>query len=174
MEIKKHIYSEQEAYIKLSALCASAEYCEVDMRKKMMKWELVSTKSQDDDETPRSENDNEEIRDRIIARLRKDRFIDDSRYAHAFVRDKFRYNHWGKVRITHELKMRKIAGEIINEALEEIPEDDNLETLRTLIENKRKSVKGKSEYEINGKLIRFALGRGFQMDDILKVVNYAD
>lgn len=154
METKKHTYSEQEAYIKLSALCASAEYCEYDLRKKARNWD-----------TPL---------DSIISRLRKERFIDDSRYAHAFVRDKFRYNHWGRVRISQELKMRKISADIIEEALCEIPEEDNLDTLRRLIDTKRKSVKGKSEYEIRGKLIRFALGRGFQMDDIIKVVGEAD
>lgn len=154
METKKHTYSEQEAYIKLSALCASAEYCEYDLRKKARNWD-----------TPL---------DSIISRLRQERFIDDSRYAHAFVRDKFRYNHWGRVRITQELKMRKISADIIEEALCEIPEEDNLDTLRRLIDTKRKSVKGKSEYEIRGKLIRFALGRGFQMDDIIKVVGEAD
>lgn len=154
METKKHTYSEQEAYIKLSALCASAEYCEYDLRKKARNWD-----------TPL---------DSIISRLRQERFIDDSRYAHAFVRDKFRYNHWGRVRISQELKMRKISADIIEEALCEIPEEDNLDTLRRLIDTKRKSVKGKSEYEIRGKLIRFALGRGFQMDDIIKVVGEAD
>lgn len=154
METKKHTYSEQEAYIKLSALCASAEYCEYDLRKKARNWD-----------TPL---------DSIISRLRQERFIDDSRYAHAFVRDKFRYNHWGRVRISQELKMRKISADIIEEALCEIPEEDNLDTLRRLIDTKQKSVKGKSEYEIRGKLIRFALGRGFQMDDIIKVVGEAD
>lgn len=155
MEIKKHIYTEQEAYLKLSALCASAEYCEYDLRKKMRNWEVVSP-------------------DSIFTRLRKERFIDDERYARAFVRDKFRYSHWGRVRISQELRMRKIDSSIIDDALTEIPEEDNLDTLRNLINNKRKSVKGKSDYEIRCKLIRFALGRGFQMDDILKIVGDVD
>jgi len=54
--------------------------------------------------------------------------------------------------------------------LEEIDEKDNLETLREMIAKKRPSVKGRNDYEIKGKLIRFALGRGFQMDDIIQVV----
>lgn len=158
MERIKHIYSEQEAYIKLSALCASAEYCEVDLRKKMRNWEVLPS----------------DAIESIFSRLRAERFIDDERYARAFVRDKFRYNHWGRVRITQELKMRKISASVIEEALEEIPEDDNLDVLRQLISTKRKSVKGKSDYEIKCKLIRFALGRGFQMDDIMKVIGDVD
>lgn len=157
MEVKKHKYSEQEAFNKLSALCASAEYCETDMRRKMQRWELP-----------------EGAEERIIAKLYKERFIDDKRYAHAFVRDKFRYNHWGRVRISRELRMRNIASEVIDEALNEIPEEDKLETLRHLINNKRKTVKGKSEYEVRTKLIRFALGRGFELEDIIKTVGDVD
>lgn len=155
METKKHIYSEQEAYIKLSALCASAEYCEYDLRKKARNWEVSSL-------------------DAVISRLRKERFINDERYARAFVRDKFRYNHWGRVRISQELKMRMIDSSIIEEALQEIPEEDNLSTLRRLIDSKRRTVKGKSDYDIRCKLIRFALGRGFQMSDITRVIDTSD
>ncbi len=165
MNNKKYKYTEQEACIKLSALCASAEYCEYDLRKKMRNWVLSVGENEDE---------SERAKDRVIAKLRKEKFIDDERYAHAFVRDKFRYNHWGRVRIKQELRMRKIDANIIEEALEEIPEEDNLDTLRNLINNKRKSVKGKSDYEIRCKLIRFALGRGFQMDDIIKVVGDVD
>lgn len=153
MEKKKHIYTEEEAYLKLSALCAMSEQCCHDLMQKMRRWELA-----------------EELAERVVARLVKERFIDEERYAKAFVRDKFRYNHWGKVRIEQELKRRQIAQRYINEALEEIEEKDNLEALREMILKKRPSVKGKNEYEIKGKLIRFALGRGFQMDDIIKVV----
>ena len=180
MNTKLHIYTEQEAFMKLSALCASAEYCEADMRRKMARWILVSpsqTLPEGEDLADTEINDevsNDKIKNRIIDKLYQERFIDENRYAHAFVRDKFRYNHWGKVRISQELRMRKIDAAIIAEALEEIPEDDNLDTLRQLIASKKKSVKGKSEYDIRCKLIRFALGRGFQMDDILKVVGDVD
>jgi len=153
MEKKKHIYTEEEAYLKLSALCAVSEQCCHDMMQKMRRWELA-----------------EELAERVVARLVKERFIDEERYARAFVRDKFRYNHWGRVRIEQELKRKKIAQRHIDEALEEIDEKDNLKALREMIQKKRPSVKGKNEYEIKGKLIRFALGRGFQMDDIIKVV----
>lgn len=153
MEKKKHIYTEQETYQKLSALCAMSEQCCHDVLQKLRRWEVEPT-----------------MAERIVAKLVKERFIDEERYAKAFVRDKFRYNHWGKVRIEQELKMRKIASRHIEMGLEELKEEDNLETLRQLIEKKRPSVKGKNEYEIKGKLIRFALGKGFEMEDIMRVV----
>lgn len=152
MEKRKHIYTEQEAYQKLSALCAMSEQCCHDVQQKLKQWEVA-----------------EDMAERIVAKLVKEKFIDEERYARAFVRDKFRYNHWGRVKIEHELKLKRIASRHIEQGLEELKEEDNLETLRQLIEKKRPSVKGKNEYEIKVKLIRFALGRGFEMDDIMKV-----
>ena len=157
MEKNTHLYTEQEAYQKLSALCALSEQCCYDVMKKMKRWELT-----------------DEMAEKIVARLIKEKFIDEERYARAFVRDKFRYNHWGKVRIEQELKIRKIAAKHIEAGLEELKEEDNLDTLCKIIEKKRPSVKGKNEYEIKGKLIRFALGRGFEMDDIMKIVGSLD
>jgi regulatory protein len=157
MEKKKHIYTEQEAYQKLSALCALSEQCCHDVMKKMKRWEVA-----------------DEVAERIVARLVKEKFIDEERFARAFVKDKFRYNHWGQVRIEQELKMRKIAPKHIEMGLEELQEEDSLGALREMIQKKRPTVKGKNEYEIRGKLIRFAMGRGFAMDDIMKVVGSLD
>lgn len=153
----KRKYTEQEAYIRLSALCASGEHCCYDIHKKMKNWELP-----------------EGAEERIVERLAKEKFIDENRFAKAFVRDKFRYNRWGKIRIQQELRLRQIPQRIIDEALEEIESDDNLSTLAEIINKKRPSVRGKNEYEIKGKLIRFALGRGFSMDDITKVIGNID
>lgn len=155
MEKKK--CSEQEAYQRLAAQCAMGELCCHDAHRKMSRWELP-----------------EGAEERIVAKLVKERFIDESRFAKAFVRDKFRYNHWGRVRIEQELRLRHIAKVHIEEALQEIDDSDNLQTLREIIAKKRPSVKGKSEYEIRGKLMRFALGRGFSMDDITKVIGSLD
>lgn len=157
MEYRKHTYTEQEAYQKLSALCAVSEYCCWDMEQKMRRWGVA-----------------EEVAEKVVAKLVKEKFVDEERFAKAFVRDKFRYNHWGRVRIEQELKKRKISQQHIERALEEIGEQDNLVALREMIEKKRPSVKGRNEYEVRGKLIRFALGRGFAMDDVVKVVGSLD
>jgi len=154
MQVTKKKLSKEEALTRLATLCAGAEYCEYDLRKKMERWELP-----------------EGAEDAIIQQLVKERFLDEERYAKAFVRDKFRYNKWGRIRISMELKKKRISEHVIEDALEEIPSDDNLDTLKALIESKKKSVKGKSDYEIKCKLIRFALSRGFTMDDINKVIS---
>ena len=154
MERKQHNYTEQEAYLKLSALCAMSEQCCHDMMRKMSRWQM-----------------DKEVAEKVVARLVKEGFINEERYARAFVRDKFRYNHWGIVRIRQELKMRDIASKHIEAGLEELNEEDNLSVLRDILQKKRPSVTGKSNYEIRCKLIRFAIGRGFEMDDIMRVMD---
>lgn len=153
MEKKKKKLSESEAFNKLSALCATAEYCRADMMKKMSNWEL-----------PYGCEDN------IISRLIKERYIDESRYAKAFTRDKFRYNGWGMMRIERELRIKGIDNALIEEAKSEIDETENDEMLRRLIEGKRRTVKGKSEYEIKAKLMRYAVSKGFTMESIYRII----
>ena len=153
MPIKKTI-SENEAWIRLSAKCATTELCVADIRRMMSRWELP-----------------EGADERIVKRLQTDRYVDECRYAHAFVRDKFRYNLWGWSRIERELKMKGIAQAYIDEAKDEISEEDNLALLRKLIDAKRRTVKGRNEYEINAKLFRFAMGRGFSYAAINEVLN---
>ena len=149
--------TEQEAYTTLSALCATCKYCRHDMMKKMDRWEM-----------------SQQEKDSVVQRLMEERFIDEGRFARAFVRDKFRYNKWGRMRIELELKMRGISAAHIQEGMEEIEEADNLSMLRELIKKKRPGVKGNSEYEIRAKLYRYAMGKGFTADDIAKVIGDID
>lgn len=146
--------TEQEAYLQLAALCAQAEHCRQEMLDKMKRWGL-----------------DEGVKDRIISRLVKERFVDDERYARAFVKDKVRYNKWGRRKIQQTLWMKRIDEHIQQQVLDEIEEREYLEVLRPLLKQKRKSVKAQNDYELNQKLIRFALGRGFTFDVIRQCIN---
>ena len=146
--------TEQEAYLQLAALCAQAEHCRQEMLDKMKRWGL-----------------DEGVKDRIISRLVKERFVDDERYARAFVKDKVRYNKWGRRKIQQALWMKRIDEHIQQQVLDEIEEREYLEVLRPLLKQKRKSVKALNDYELNQKLIRFALGRGFTFDVIRQCIN---
>ena len=149
--------TEQEAYLQLAALCAQAEHCQQEMRDKMRRWEL-------DDAT----------QNRIIARLVKERYIDDERYARAFVKDKIRYNKWGRRKVQQALWLKHIDTDIQQRVLDEIDEKEYLDVLRPLLKQKRKSIKAASDYELNQKLVRFALGRGFSFDIIRQCLNVED
>ena len=149
--------TEQEAYLQLAALCAQAEHCEQEMRDKMRRWEL--------DET---------VQNRIINRLIKERYVDDERYARAFVKDKIRYNKWGRRKVQRALWQKRIDADIQQRVLDEIEEKEYLDILRPLLKQKRKSIKAESDYELNQKLVRFALGRGFGFDIIRQCLNVDD
>ena len=146
--------TEQEAYLQLAALCAQAEHCRQEMLDKMKRWGL-----------------DEGVKDRIISRLVKERFVDDERYARAFVKDKVHYNKWGRRKIQQALWMKRIDEHIQQQVLDEIEEREYLDVLRPLMKQKRKSVKAQNDYELNQKLIRFALGRGFTFDVIRQCIN---
>ena len=149
--------TEQDAYLQLAALCAQAEHCQQEMRDKMRRWEL--------DET---------VQNRIIDRLIKERYVDDERYARAFVKDKIRYNKWGRRKVQQGLWQKRIDADIQQRVLDEIDEKEYLDVLRPLLKQKRKSIMAESDYELNQKLIRFALGRGFGFDIIRQCLNVDD
>jgi len=145
---KKEI-TEQGAYLRLAALCAQAEHCRQEMLDKMTRWGM-----------------SEEAQQRIANRLTEERYIDEERYTRAFVMDKIRYNKWGRRKVEQALWLKHISKDIQAKVLDEIDDNEYLEVLRPLLRQKRKSTKADSEYELNQKLCRFALGRGFTFDII--------
>ena len=145
--------TEQEAYLQLAALCAQAEHCEQEMRDKMKRWEI-----------------DEMAQNRIIQRLVEERYVDNERYARAFVKDKIRYNKWGRRKVQQALWMKRIDNDIQQRILDEIDDKEYLDVLRPLLKQKRKSIKADSDYELNQKLVRFALSRGFTFDIIRQCI----
>ena len=144
--MKKEI-TEQEAFLQLATVCAQAEHCEKEMRDKLKRWGI-----------------DESAQNRIIQRLVNERYIDDERYARAFVKDKIRYNKWGRRKVQQGLWQKRIDADIQQRVLDEIDEKEYLDVLRPLLKQKRKSIRAASDYELNQKLVRFALSRGFTFD----------
>lgn len=157
------VKTEQEAYLQLAAICAQAEHCEQEMRDKMKRWEIDAA-----------------TQDSIIARLVKERYIDNERYARAFVKDKIRYNKWGRRKVQQALWMKRISDDIQQKVFDEIEDKEYLNVLIPLLKQKRKSTKANSDYELNQKLVRFALSRGFdfgiirQCMEVDEEVDYGD
>ena len=108
--------------------------------------------------------------DQIISELISENYLNEERFARAFARGKFRIKKWGWKKIEVELKRKYVSKYSIALAKEEIEESDYLATLEEVIEKKRRFVKGDSEWEINQKLIRFALGKGYSYEDIQGVI----
>ncbi len=141
--------TEQDAYLTLAALCAQAEHCQWEMLEKMRRWELP-----------------EEEQARVMQRLVSERYVDDERYARAFVKDKVRYNKWGRRKVEQALWQKHIDDDIRQRVLDEIDDDEYLAVLKPLLQQKRRSTKAANDYELNQKLVRFAVSRGFTFDII--------
>ena len=141
--------TEQGAYLQLAQLCARSEHCQHDLLEKMRRWEM-----------------SDEAQARVMQRLVSERYVDDERYARAFVRDKIRYNKWGRRKVEQALWQKRIDEDIRQQVLDEVDDEEYLSVLRPLLKQKRRSTKAESDYELNQKLVRFALGRGYTYDII--------
>lgn len=149
----KKEYSEKEALSRAASLCSAGEQCVSQIEEKLQRWGV-----------------DPEAQQRIINQLVEEKYIDEQRFANAYAKDKLRYNHWGRVKIALYLRQLGIASSLIRQALDKLPNDEYFKILTHLIVSKTTSVKASSDYEQRGKLIRFALGRGFEMDEILEAL----
>ena len=145
--MKKEL-TEEQLFYRLSALCAKAEHCRQEMAAKMRTWQVP-----------------DDVQQRVIGRLADERYIDDDRYARAFVHDKVRYAKWGRRKIEQALYMKRIPDDAIAAALDEVDASEYVEILRPMLQAKAKSIKADSPYELEMKLMRFAAGRGFSVEE---------
>ncbi len=113
----------------------------------------------------------EDQMDDIIDQLLAESFIDELRFAQAYVTDKYRFNSWGKKKISHQLSAKGIPSNLINDALDTLDPDEYYEHLKEQLEKKSGSIKGGSYYEKKAKLTRFAASRGYEMDLIFDAID---
>ena len=139
---------------KSMALCAGKEMCLSDMTLKLKSWGA-----------------DDSVSSGILKQLTAEKFIDEERFALAFTRDKFRNNKWGKVKIAHCLKIKKIPGEIISLSLDLIDDETYLELIRQVMEAHRKKIKSKNQYDLKGKMLRFGLSKGFESHLLYDLLN---
>lgn len=139
----------EQAFQQLSALCAQAEHCQQEMLDKMKRWGLI-----------------DEEQAAVMERLVRGHYVDDERYCRAFVRDKIKYNKWGRRKVEQALWPKHINADVCHRVLDEIDEKEYVCVLKPLLQQKRRSVRGANAYEQRMKLVKWALSRGFGMDII--------
>ncbi len=149
--------TEQEALFRLTTLCSQAEHCSWEMTEKMRRWGLSA-----------------EAQARIMKYLTDERYIDETRYCRAFVRDKIRHNKWGRRKVEQALLAKRISRNIYMPVLDETDDADYLEVLRPLLKSRRSQLSGMSDYEMRGRLVRFAMSRGFTFDIIRQCLDVDD
>jgi regulatory protein len=136
------------------ALCAGREICSYDINRK-----LISRGLKDDEAS------------KILNILIQDKFIDDERYALAFVKDKFRNNKWGRIKIGSALKMKRIPEEMIRNAMESINDEEYNNLLKSILAKQKKTIKAKNQFDLKGKLLRHCLAKGFESHLVYDLLN---
>lgn len=138
---------------KAAALCSRAEYCASQIEEKLRRW------GADPEETAR-----------IIARLTEEKYIDEERYCRAFANDKFRYNHWGRMKIRQALRFQHLPDEAISEALDQIDDSEYQEVLSQILAAKSRTLHDSDPYIRRAKLLRHAASKGFEADLVLSLL----
>jgi len=109
--------------------------------------------------------------DQIVAELISDNYLNEERFARAYARGRFRIKKWGWKKIEMGLKQKSVSKYSIALAREEIDANEYTETLRDVLNKKRPLIKAKSEWERNQKLLRYAVGRGYEFEEVLRLLD---
>lgn len=150
-KVKEISYS--SALSKMQFICSRQEKCCSDIRKKLENWHLSFDE-----------------KDKIIQSLIDDKFLDEKRYTGFYVRDKYKFNKWGRIKISHHLKQKQIPEYIIMEAFDSISEKLYEENLEEILASKLRSTREEDLYKLKAKLYRFAQSRGFESNLILRYI----
>lgn len=134
-------------------LCSTGEKCQHDIREKMISWGLY-----------------EEDADKAILYLVENKFIDDQRFATYFVRDKLRFNKWGRVKIRYVLLQKRVSAKIIDTCISEIDPGLYNEILDQILLTKIKSIGPPTTAQNKAKLLRFAAQKGFTSSEIFEAI----
>jgi regulatory protein len=146
----------QEALSYTMDLCSRREKCSSEIREKLIKFKLPEAHVE-----------------KVLQTLKKEGFIDESRYAGMFVRDKLRLNRWGRIKIRYMLAAKQIPEGIISEAINGI-DQNYLEILREELVKKRRQIKDDHPYTVRNKLARFGQQRGFESGLIFQLLDEMD
>lgn len=153
METKKNPNPE-EIKMRWAALCARSEQCEYDLRVKGVRAGLTRQQT-----------------DEIIDFLKKQRFLDDSRYARSLAADKVRFSGWGKNKIKVALAQKRISQSNIDAAISSIDKDDYLDALKRVGNQKAKNL-DINVMEERAKFYRQMVARGFESALVTKMIDY--
>lgn len=146
----------QRALSKLQKYCAYQDRCHKEVRSKLLDLEIYGADLED-----------------IIVDLIADNFLNEERFARSYARGKFRMKQWGRFKIKQELKFRNISAYCLKKAMEEIDEEDYIDTLVHLIEKKKKQYEQKEKdlFKLKGKIAKYIIGKGFESPLVWKWIN---
>lgn len=147
MQRKKNIkLTKDQALLKLQHYCAYQDRCHQEVRSKLIELGVYGM-------------DLEEV----VTELIKENFLNEERFARSYARGKFYFQEWGKIKITRELRIRKMSDYLLRKAMEEIDEQDYQKTIDKLIRKKNEDYyKVSNPYERKQKIANFLIQKGYE------------
>ncbi|MFD2965854.1 regulatory protein RecX [Sphingobacterium bambusae] len=151
---EKKSYSPQQAKLKAENYCAYQERAQQEVRDKLYSWGL-----------------HQEDVENIIALLIEENFLNEERFAKAYVLGKFRMQGWGKIKIKLHLKAKRVSEPLIRIALREINDEDYHNMITKTIKKKTNQPLSKISLTEKSKLSKYLLSKGFEGDIIQEKIN---
>ena len=134
--------------------CAKAEHCTQDVVTKLKAWEV-------------GENEIEPI----LEKLYQENFLNDARYALAYVNDKWKLDRWGKKKIRHQLFLKNIDDRFVENAVDKIDEVEYKTEFIKQLTKKEKELKGLDQDQLITRLYNFGVSRGFEEELIMQWIH---
>ena len=142
---------------KIKKYCAYQERCHLEVVDKLYKLGLYKNEV-----------------NQVLLSLMEEDFLNEERFAEAYVSGKFRIKKWGRVKIKSELKRKRISDYCIKKGFAQINEEEYSDTLRYWIERKTKEVKEKDPFKKKGKIASFLMQKGFESGLVWEILNRKD
>ncbi|MBL6657466.1 MAG: RecX family transcriptional regulator [Flavobacteriales bacterium] len=147
------IYDIKVAKEKIQHYCAVMDRCQFQVITKLKSYGLSPSLSED-----------------ILVELIQNKFVDEERFARAFCSGKFKIKKWGRRKIAFELSKLKVPKSCISIGMQEIDEDDYLETITQLVDKKYAMLKDKNPFVRKKKVVDYILRKGFESELIWECV----
>ena len=149
----------KEAAARLASSCETSEHAPLELLRKLQRWGIEGDEAEE-----------------IVEQLKAEGFVDEKRFAVAFVRDKYRFNGWGPLRLRDELRRLRIPARYIDEALAELEEGEHCspgEQVLTMLRKKLRTLPPSLERrKVKDRLMRYGLYRGYEYEDVREAVGY--
>lgn len=149
----KKKYTPQQAKLKLEAWCAYQERSHFEVKEKLYSYGLYSNDVND-----------------ILSHLIQHNFLNETRFAEAYVSGKFKIKGWGRNKIKQGLKLKRVSDPNIKIGLKQLNTDDYFAMLTKLAAKKNKLIKEKNKLKRKYKLMSFLAAKGYESDLVAEAV----
>lgn len=148
---KRH--TPKEAKLKAANFCAYQERSQKEVRNKLYELGLYPDEVED-----------------VLTDLIMENFVNEERFAKAYVGGKFRIKKWGRKKIMIGLAPHKLSNYCIKKGMAEIDEEDYMQTLEDLVQKKADATRESDPFKKRNKVATHALYKGFESDLVWDVV----